>query len=303
MFRHIAGLILVFATACVSAQVDYVKKSDLWMYELGKSAGQGGAAVGEFKGYMRARDEQYQKLAGLKQQVAACGSCADRDKLTKQANELEAKLTQDDRRLCRGFEVQSSSNPAVGAMSKLLGVAPICEKMQAQNAIDSADGRHQANKAQFERNSKAGNVSAYGIMGQDVMNTFRHLPMSERLAMACPYWQEGAAKGDRSSVSNAGQLCKSNSEKVSPVQATIESAQTSAAAAPPNTPSQEQIAELQAKNREAYAVKRCEEATQSAERVKQAVENSPAHQAKYNAFRVSRSEQNRDKACAKVQAQ
>lgn len=301
MYRLVVLPVLAFLAFAVSAQVEFVKRSDMWAHELGKSIGQGAAAHDDFKGYMRGRDERYARLQELKQKAAACGKCADQARLSKEATTLEAKLTEDDRRLCRGFESQSDVNPAVGAMSKLLGVAPICEKMQAKSTIDSAETWHQANRAEFTQKVKTGDVTAYGVMGQQTMNTFRHLPMQERQARACPYWQEGSLKGDGMSTQSLAQLCQDGSAKAALAAKGSGMAPSAPAAATAGTESPGEMAQRQARNRAAADAKHCEETTQGAFKIREAADRAPAHQAKFNALRISQSEKNRDQACARSQ--
>jgi hypothetical protein len=53
-----------------NAQVDSVKRSDLSDYTLGKGIGKGLKHGHDFKAHLRERDEEYDKLNALKQQVA-----------------------------------------------------------------------------------------------------------------------------------------------------------------------------------------------------------------------------------------
>ena len=95
MLRLVVVVALAFLATVGHAQVEFVKRSDMWAHELGKSIGQGAASHEDFKGYMRGREDRYRQLAELKQKVAACGKCADQARLTKEATSLEAKLKED----------------------------------------------------------------------------------------------------------------------------------------------------------------------------------------------------------------
>jgi len=140
MLRLYVLIFFVLACRTAQAQVDFVNRSDHWSYEMGKNIGKGLQSHEDFKGYMGERDADYRKLDELKKRVAKCGNCADKNKLTTEANALEKRLVNNDRRMCGGFASQAD-NPAVGAMSKLLGVAPICDKLEAQTSKASAEAR------------------------------------------------------------------------------------------------------------------------------------------------------------------
>ena len=186
-------------------------------------------------------------------------------------------------------------------MAKLLGVAPICDKLKAQSAVDSVDARHKTHQAAFAQKLKTGDVTAYGVMGQQTMNTFRHLPMQERQARACPYWQEGSRKGDAMSTQNLAQLCQDGSAKATLATkgSVMAPGATTASTAVVESPGD--MALRQARNRAARDARNCEERTHAAIRIREAVDRAPAHQAKFNALRISQSEKNRDQACARSQ--
>ena len=210
MWRLFVLCFLVLACKPADAQVDFVKRSELWGYTMGKEVGKGLQHHQDFQGSMRERDEEYRKLDALQQRVAKCGNCADKNKLTAEANALEKRLVDADRQLCRGFSSQADSNPAVGAMSKLLGVAPICDKLEAQSSKASTDARVQGEKQDFDSKVKAGDTTAYSTMGQNMMSR-RDLPIEERQRLACPYWFQGARKGDVTSATALASLCLGSS--------------------------------------------------------------------------------------------
>ncbi len=94
-------------------------------------------------------------------------------------------------------------------MSKLLGVAPICDTLEAEKSKASADARLKADKREFNSKVKSGDTVDDTMMGQKTMNR-RDPPMQERQRLACPYWLEGTRKGNVSSTSNLSQLSLKN---------------------------------------------------------------------------------------------
>ncbi len=208
MWRIFVLSFFVLACKPSGAQVDYVKRSELWGYTMGQEAAKGMQHHQDFKGHMSQRDADYRKLDDLKQRLAKCGNCAEKNKLAADAAALEKRLTNFDRQLCAGFAAQSS-NPAAGAMSKLLGVAPICDKLEAQSSKASAEAKAKSDKQDFDNKVKAGDNSAYFMMGQNQMNR-RELPIEERQRLACPYWFQGARQGDVVSTTSLSSLCLSN---------------------------------------------------------------------------------------------
>ena len=88
--------------------------------------------------------------------------------------------------LCGAFDAMAESNPAVAAMKKLMGFAEVCDRYFKESAISVADAKHARDKQELALKIKAGDMTAYGMMGRKVMTTFRHLPLEKRLDMACP---------------------------------------------------------------------------------------------------------------------
>lgn len=193
----------VFAGSLMAAEDPFFDQPRSMGEVLGAEIGKGVEAYQDFNQYLQVRQAEYQRLDALKQQAVVCGKCPDSGRLKAKANQLEKQLTAADRNLCAAFDAQERFNPAVKAMKDMLGVTPICDKLEAR----SADADFRAKHDEFLRKVKAGDLAAYGMMGQHAMNATRGLPMEKRLNLACPYWDEGAKKGDRISISNLGALC------------------------------------------------------------------------------------------------
>lgn len=193
----------VFATALTAAQGGFSDQPESMGEVLGAEIGKGIEAYQDFNQYLQVRQAEYQRLEALKQKAKLCGKCADSGQLKVKVDQLERQLTEADRRLCRTFDAQENFNPAVKPMKSMLGMTPICDNLDSR----SADADFQAKRGEFLQKIKAGDMTAYGTMGQHAMNATRELPMDKRLDLACPYWDEGASKGDRYSVSNLGALC------------------------------------------------------------------------------------------------
>lgn len=192
-----------FANTLMAAEGLFVNEPESMGDVLGAEIGKGVESYQDFNQYLQVRQSEYQRLDALKRQVIQCGRCADSGRLKAKANQLENQLTAADRNLCGAFDAQESFNPAVKSMKDMLGVTPICDKLEAR----SADADLQAKHNEFLQKVKAGDLAAYGMMGQHAMNATRGLPMEERLNLACPYWDKGAKKGDRVSISSLGALC------------------------------------------------------------------------------------------------
>lgn len=209
MWRTILACVLLVAAATANAQqVDYVKRSDLWAYSMGKEAGKlGGQAVG-FNDYLRGLEQQQRKLEELKQRLAQCGSCADRGRLAAEVNQLEDKLDKEEGALCGSFmAAQEDFNPAVGAMNKLFGVSSMCARLNEERTKAMAHGIYKMEKQRLAARLKAGDVTAYQELGMITKTTFGHLPENEQLSLACPYWFKGAEMGDRISMSQLVSQC------------------------------------------------------------------------------------------------
>jgi hypothetical protein len=200
----LAFVLLVAASASPAQQVDYVKRSDLWSYSMGKEAGKLGGQAGGFNDFVRGVERQRGKLEELRQRLAQCGNCADRSRLAAEISQLEAKLDQEEAVLCGGFmAAQEDFNPAVGALNKLFGVSSLCARMNEERTKAMAHGIYKLEKERFAARLKAGDVTAYNGLAMMTVTTFGHLPYKERMGLACPYWFKGAELGDGTSM---GQL-------------------------------------------------------------------------------------------------
>lgn len=180
---------LVNMPSAVAQETVYIKRSDLWAYELGQDVKQGVQSVNAFNGHMAKRAADHQRLDELKKRVAACGACADRQRLVSQANELEASLTLFDRMLCGTFEVTRSLGPSSGAVSRLLGVDTICRGLRLPlepNQELIANARKQI---------EAGDLDGYGHIGRHILG----LPSgywSDRANAGCPFLYRGSQLGN-----------------------------------------------------------------------------------------------------------
>ncbi len=204
----LAGLLLIVAPSVSAQQVDYVKRSDLWSYSMGKEAGKLGGQAAGFNGYVQGVEQQRGKLEELKQRLAQCGNCADRSRLGGEVSQLEAKLDKEEAVLCGGFmAAQEDFNPAVGAMNKLFGISSLCARMNEERTKAMAHGIYKLEKDRFAGRLKAGDVTAYNGLAMITMTTFGHLPRKERLSLACPYWFKGAELGDWTSMGQLTSQC------------------------------------------------------------------------------------------------
>jgi hypothetical protein len=184
-------------TPTASAQeVVYIKRSELWAYELGQQAQQGAQAVNEFNGHMAKRAADYRRLDELKKRVSACGNCADRQRLEQQAGELEARLTFFDRMLCGTFEVTRSIGPSSGVISKLLGVDTICRSLRLPLQPD------QNFIAAQRKRIEAGELDGYAAIGMHYISGLQDGTnyWSDRANAGCPFLYRGSQLGDPESL-------------------------------------------------------------------------------------------------------
>lgn len=193
----------VFSCTLMAAEGSFVDQPESMGEVLGAEIGKGVKSYQDFNQYLQVRQAEYQRLDALKQQAILCGKCANSGRLKVKVNQLEKQLTAADRNLCHAFDAQENFNPAVKAMKNMLGVTPICDELEAR----SADADFQSKHDEFLEKVKTGDWTAYGMMGQHAMNATSDLPMEKRLNLACPYWDEGAIKGDRFSIGSLGALC------------------------------------------------------------------------------------------------
>lgn len=209
MLKNILACVLLVAVAVANAQqVDHVKRSDLWGYTMGKEAGKLGGQAAGFKDYLRWLEQQQLTLKELKQRLAQCGSCADRGRLAAEVTQLQGKLDKEERALCGSFMAdQEAFNPAVGAINKLLGVTAMCARLDEARTKDRAHDIYKSQKDRLAERLKAGDVTAYNALGMVTMTTFGHLPINERLSLACPHWFKGAEMGDRTSMGQLTSQC------------------------------------------------------------------------------------------------
>lgn len=183
----------VALSSAMAQETVYIKRSDLWAYELGQSAKEG---VQSFKGFqesMAKRTADYQRLDDLKKRVAACGACADRQRLASQAGELETRLTLFDRMLCGTFEVTRSLGPSSGVLSQLLGVDSICRGLKTPLAPDPAF------IAEQRKQIEAGDIGGYAHIGAYYLK----LPSgnwSDRANVGCPFLYRGSQLGGSESL-------------------------------------------------------------------------------------------------------
>jgi hypothetical protein len=194
---------LVSALRVDAQETVYIKRSDLWAYELGQQAKQGAQSVNEFNGHMAKRAADYQRLDELKARVKACGACADRQRLVSQADELEARLTFFDRMLCGTFEVTRSLGPSSGVMSRLLGVDTICRGLRLPLEPD------QAYIAKQRTRIEAGDLDGYAEIGMHYIDGLRATTnyWSDRANAGCPFLYRGAQLGNPKSLYHYMRSC------------------------------------------------------------------------------------------------
>lgn len=184
---------LVSMSSAVAQETVYIKRSDLWAYELGQDVKQGVQSVNAFNAHMAKRAADYQRLDELKKRVAACGACADRQRLVSQANELEASLTRFDRLLCGTFEVTRSLGPSSGAVSRLLGVDTICRGVKLPLEPD------QEYLALLRKQIEAGNHDGYAQIGFHYLN-LQGGSWPDRANAGCPFLYRGSQLGNPQSL-------------------------------------------------------------------------------------------------------
>lgn len=199
-------LIAMISLTCLSAnaEVVYIKRSELWAHELGKSVRQGVESYNDWNGYMGARDADYTKLEELKRKVASCNQCPDRDRLVTQANELEARLTQFDDMLCGTFDAMKQFSTAARdtAIKKLLRIDSVCEKV-TKRKYEAMDREY------FEKQYKriaAGDLDGYAEVGmRHIMD--RDRAWIERNSAGCPWLYRGAQLGNARSTTDLAFNC------------------------------------------------------------------------------------------------
>lgn len=200
-------LLLLYFCAANAQDVVYLKRSEVLPFMMGQQVGTLTGQVLDARQYTAQRQAAYLKLEALRQELAKCGNCAQRDRLAAQVKDLREANFREDGKLCGTFDALSDFNPAVGAMKKLMGYSEVCERYEREAAIGIENAKHARNRADFASRLKAGDMTAYASMGRRVMTTFSNLPLEQRLDMACPYWAEGSRKGDRLSTAFFGDEC------------------------------------------------------------------------------------------------
>lgn len=188
--------VLLAAPQALAQEVVYIKRSDLWAYEFGQQVKQGVQHVNEFNGHMARRKADYLRLAEMKRQIASCGSCADRERLVREAGALEASLTFFDRMLCGTFEVTRSLGPSSGAVSRLLGVDEICRGLRLPLEPDPAL------IAAERKRIESGDLNGYARIGMHYIEGLRAPTndWSDRANAGCPWLYRGSQLGNPDSL-------------------------------------------------------------------------------------------------------
>lgn len=180
-----------------------VKRSDLWAYELNDRVKQNLEEAkmhgADHVRYMRDREAQEQSL---QQRLNACGNCVDRARLTEQLRQLRTDNREYDELICGSIEMQKDFNPAVAPIAKALGFGSFCEKVMAQREAEL----DRQEKERFMQRMRAGDLIAYQQWGQRLFNE-RQLPFHQRLSNACPWFYQGAKKGDPGSTASLANNC------------------------------------------------------------------------------------------------
>ncbi len=194
---------MLFATSVAAQEIVYIKRSELWAFELGQQVKQGAQSVNDFNAHMAQRAADHQRLADMKKRIGACGGCADRERLLKEANELEARLTFFDRMLCGAFEVTRSLGPSAGVVSRLLGVDAICNGLKLPLEPD------QAFIAAQRRRIEAGDLDGYAQIGMHYLEGLRAPTnyWSDRANAGCPFLYRGSQLGNPASLHQYLSVC------------------------------------------------------------------------------------------------
>ncbi len=198
MRRVISSAMLALACLSAYAEVVYLKRSDLWAHELGKTVGEGVGHYGKWNGHMATREADHAKLEALKKKIAACDSkCPDRERLVNEANELETRLKRFDDMLCGTFSAmkQFSTPERDAAIMKLLRLESICSHL-AQKSNAALDREF---FAQQQKRIAAGDLNGYAEMGRHHIDDHDR-PWLERNHAGCALLYRGAVLGNPDST-------------------------------------------------------------------------------------------------------
>jgi hypothetical protein len=193
-FFVLLGGLLTFSSAA-TADVVYLKRSELTAFALGQQIGNAAAQVAGTRQFSAYRQGNYAALDALRARLAACGNCADRDRLAADIKELQSALLREDRILCGTINSMGFSDPAVDAVARLSGIAKVCDAFNKEAQIVEAERNNRQNKEEFARRVRAGDLDAYVWMGRRTMVADRSLPLMDRINLACPYFYAGSRKG------------------------------------------------------------------------------------------------------------
>ncbi len=197
----ILGVMIALAglTLPVMAEVVYLKRSELGAFALGQQIGSGiadvTAQIADARAFTAYRQAGYARLDALRKELAACGGCADRERLTREVKELQAVQMREDRIMCGTWQALGFNNPGAAAIKKLTGYEEVCNRFDQEAGIVAAEQKNRQNKEEFARRVKAGDLSAYVWMGRRTFVSNRHLPYEDQANLACPYYAEGARRG------------------------------------------------------------------------------------------------------------
>lgn len=205
--RVLLGLVVALSSLTAGAEVVYLKRSELTAYAMGQQVGNAAAQVANARQFSAYRQGSYAALDALRARLAACGSCAERDRLAAEIKELQSALLREDRILCGTINSLGFSDPAVGAAMKLSGHAQVCESFNKEAQIVEAERNNRQNKEEYARRVKAGDLDVYVWMGRRTMVADRRLPLMDRINLACPYFYAGSRKGVALATTMYAQEC------------------------------------------------------------------------------------------------
>ncbi len=192
-------ILLVALGLPAAAEVVYLKRSELGAFALGQQIGKGiadaTAQIVDARAFSAYRQEGYARLDALRKELAACGSCTDRERLNREVKELQAAQLREDRIMCGTWQALDFNNPSAAAIKKVTGYEEVCNRFNQEAGIVAAEQKNRQNKEEFVRRIKAGDLSAYVWMGRRTFVSNRHLPFVDRANLACPYYAEGARRG------------------------------------------------------------------------------------------------------------
>ncbi|MDM0114323.1 hypothetical protein QTI66_19370 [Variovorax sp. J22R133] len=208
MWKATLLCLLLWTALSAQSEIVFVKKSELWAFELNQQLSKNIDDINrhaeDHVRYMRWREEQGRSL---RQQIQACGNCADRDRLVAALNDLEASNRRHDQLLCGTIEAQKSFSPAMAPIEKLMGLESFCAKVIADR--DAAQERQEAE--QIIARMKAGDANAYGEWGMKLMYGKTGLPTEVGRNDACPLFYQGARQGDVVSTRELARHCLGSS--------------------------------------------------------------------------------------------